>query len=401
MWNISPSNMGNAGLPEPSQSDDYYRFIEGGGWGSGHSVNPLSGAPYPPNVVPRGDFARVLAEYWADGPSSETPPGHWFTILNHVHDHPMFERRFKGAGPLVDVLEWDVKAYLVLGGAMHDAAISAWGVKGWYDYVRPISALRYMASLGQSSDPALPSYHPNGITLRPGYIELITHETTAPGGRHREYRGFEGEIAFRTWRGPDYVYFPDRETAGVGWILGTAWWPYQQPTFVTPPFAGYVSGHSTFSRAAAEVLTELTGSPYFPGGLGEYICYRNQFLIFEDGPSVDVRLQWATYFDASEQSSFSRIWGGIHPPADDLPGRGIGSVVGLDAFARAERIFELKPTCGGDANGDGTVDGADLSVLLFQFGQNVPPGTAADLNGDGIVNGADLSVLLFRFGAGC
>ena len=30
--------------------------------------------------------------------------------------------------------------------------------------------------------------------------------------------------------------------------------PYQASNFVTPPFAGYTSGHSTFSRATAEAL---------------------------------------------------------------------------------------------------------------------------------------------------
>ena len=59
------------------------------------------------------------------------------------------------------------------------------------------------------------------------------------------------------------------------------------------------------------------------------------------------------------------------------------------------------PSCGGDANGDDVVDGADLSVLLGQFGQSVVPGTGADFNGDGAVDGADLSVLLFRFGTAC
>ena len=31
-----------------------------------------------------------------------------------------------------------------MGGAMHDAAISAWGSKGYYDYARPISVIRYL-----------------------------------------------------------------------------------------------------------------------------------------------------------------------------------------------------------------------------------------------------------------
>ena len=66
---------------------------------------------------------------------------------------------------------------------------------------------------------------------------------------------------------------------------------------------------------------------------------KNEFLVFEEGPSVDVVLQWATYRDASDQTSLSRIWGGIHPPVDDIPGRIIGIEVGLDAFALAERYF--------------------------------------------------------------
>ena len=113
------------------------------------------------------------------------------------------------------------------------------------------------------------------------------------------------------------------------------WWPYQRPTFVTPPFAGYVSGHSTFSRAAAEALTRLTGDPFFPGGLAEFTAERNAFLVFEQGPSVDVVLQWATYRDAADQSALSRIWGGIHPPVDDVPGRRMGVAVAERGWTRA------------------------------------------------------------------
>jgi hypothetical protein len=128
----------------------------------------------------------------------------------------------------------------------------------------------------------------------------------------------------------------------VGWIRCENWWPYQRPSFVTPPFAGYVSGHSTFSRAAATILTEFTGSEYFPGGLGEFEAPRNEFLVFEQGPSVDVTLQWATYFDASDETSLSRIYGGIHPPQDDIPGRFMGDAIGREAFDFASRLFGPK-----------------------------------------------------------
>ena len=332
IWDISPKSIGNVDIESLPNSfddyDDFYNIIDGGDNGSGHSINPHTNAPYESQMVPRGDYARVLAEFWADGPDSETPPGHWFTILNYVNDNPLLEKKLQGNGDELDPLEWDVKSYFLLSGAMHDAAISAWSVKGWYDYIRPISAIRYMADLGQSSDENLPNYHENGIPLKPGFVELV---------------GENDELAFRkpeninkiklfTWKGHSYINNTETDKAGVGWILAENWWPYQRPSFVTPPFAGYVSGHSTFSRAAAEVLTLLTGSEYFPGGLGEFKAKKNEFLVFEEGPSVDVTLQWATYRDASDQCSLSRIWGGIHPPADDLPGRIIGKKVGVDAF---------------------------------------------------------------------
>ena len=114
------------------------------------------------------DFYRAIAEYWADGPTSETPPGHWNLIANAVADTPGFERRFGGEGPELDPLEWDVKTYFALNGAVHDAAIAAWGLKAFYDSVRPISMIRYMGGLGQSSDPAGPSYDPDGLPLGGG-----------------------------------------------------------------------------------------------------------------------------------------------------------------------------------------------------------------------------------------
>ncbi len=334
MIDISPNSRGNNTL--------------GTNDGNGYAVNPATNQPYSPQIVPAADYYRVLAEFWADGPDSETPPGHWFTIANYVSDHFLLVKRIGGIGPLVDDLEWDVKLYLALGGGVHDAAIAAWGTKGWYDYVRPISAIRYMADNGQSSDPDLPSYGAHGIGLKPGVIELVTEATTASGERHEHLVGLQGrnigKIAIWAWRGHPYISDPETEIAGVGWILAENWWPYQRPAFVTPPFAGYISGHSTFSRAAAEIMTMFTGDAFFPGGLGEFLAIRNEFLVFEDGPSVDVNLQWATYRDASDETSISRILGGIHPTADDIPGRLIGSQVGNEAYLLALQHYGSWPT---------------------------------------------------------
>lgn len=336
IWDISPGAIGNLDSlpPDPADWRDFYK-IEGGDPSTGYALNPATGQPYEPNLVPRGDYTRVLAEFWADGPDSETPPGHWFTILNYVNDHLDLQKRFEGQGEELSELEWDVKCYFTLGGAMHDAAISAWGIKGYYDYVRPISAIRYMAELGQSSDPNGSSYHPGGLLLKPGYSEVI--QSGDPLEAYPDQ--LKGRIKLMAWAGPTEISDPETDVAGVSWITARTWWPYQRPTFVTPPFAGYVSGHSTYSRAAAEVLTLITGDPFFPGGMGEFVAKKNEFLVFEDGPSQDVVLQWATYRDASDQTSLSRIWGGIHPPADDIPGRIIGKKIGVAAFEKASSYF--------------------------------------------------------------
>ena len=305
--------------------------------GTGHPVNPATGQPYAPDVVKVGDYARALTEFWADGPKSETPPGHWNVIANRASDELDPNLHIGGTGPVVDRLQWDVKLYLALNGAVHDAAIAAWGLKGEYDGTRPISMIRYMGGLGQSSDPSLPSYDAEGLPLVPGLIELITKQTTAAGQRHSTLEGHEGEIAVHAWAGNPAD--PKTQVSGVAWILATTWVPYQLPTFVTPSFQGYASGHSTFSRAAAEVMTGFTGSEFVPGGLDEWTT-RVGSLKVESGPARDVTLQWATYYDAADMAGQSRLFGGIHVQADDFTGRRIGSECGTAAWARAQLYYQ-------------------------------------------------------------
>ncbi|HYB97840.1 MAG TPA: vanadium-dependent haloperoxidase [Candidatus Limnocylindrales bacterium] len=320
---ISPGARGNSSLG----TDD----------GTGHPLNPATGAPYAANVVRRADWTRVTAEFWADGPASETPPGHWNTIANEVSSHPDFERRFEGAGPLIEELEWDVKLYLALNGALHDAAVAAWNVKRVYDYPRPISMIRYMASKGQSSDPMSDNYDPEGLPLEPGLVELITPLTTAPGERHAHLAGNEGQIAILAWGGNPAN--PDTQYAGADWIRAIDWVPYQLSTFVSPAFPGYVSGHSTFSRAAAEVMTAITGDSFFPGGIHE-VHVPEGGLAFEAGPAEDISLQWATYFDAADDAGISRRLSGIHVWADDYAGRTMGAAIGQDAWLLAKQFFD-------------------------------------------------------------
>ena len=389
MINISPSVRGNRPLGTHDEV--------------GYPMNPATGLPYEDNFVLSSDYGRILAEFWADGPESETPPGHWNVIANEVSDDPLIEKRIGGVGPVVDDLEWDVKLYLAMNGASHDAAVAAWGVKREYDYVRPITKIRYQGRMGQSSNPELPSFNADGLPLIEGMIELITAETIAPGGRHRNVfdnanqdpvgnffpifseAELTGKIAVKAWNHePDD---PDNDVSGTDWILAQNWVPYQDDNFVTPAFAAYVSGHSTFSRASAEVMSLITGDPYFPGGLGE-MEFDPTFLDFEDGPTANVTLQWATYYDAADEAGISRLWGGIHVPADDFAGRIMGSSIGIGAYEKASAMF-LANRILGDANGDGVVNLLDIFVfvdLITSDGYSLN----ADFNEDGAVDKTDV-----------
>ena len=408
MLDISPGSIGNLS-PElfDLEYEDYdliYNWENGGDVSDGHSENPITGSVYEAQIVNRGDYSRVLAEFWADGPDSETPPGHWFVLLNYVSDHPDFTPRWHGEGEELDPLEWDILSYFTLGGTLHDAAIAAWSHKGWYDYIRPVSAIRWMADRGQCTDPDLPSFNPAGLPLFDGWAEMVGYTDPLFPSQYDI-----GKTKVRAWKGPSFINNPESDVAGVDWILAENWWPYQRPSFVTPPFAGYISGHSTFSRAAAEVMTVITGDAYFPGGMGEFLSPQNEFLVFEDGPSQDVVLQWATYRDASDQCSLSRIWGGIHPPADDIPGRRLGIQVASYALTQADYFINLSPsgpsnTCAGDLSGNGNIGVEDMLSLLSSFGS--PANTfgnsgSADFNSDGIIGVDDMPAFLSLFGTAC
>jgi hypothetical protein len=305
--------------------------------GRGYAENPVTAAPYASQFVRRGDFGRVLAEFWADGPTSETPPGHWNTIANGVADHPETSRRLFGEGDPLDPLAWDVHVYFALNGAVHDAAIAAWELKRDHLTARPITLIRYMGQRGQRTDPDGPSYDPEGLPLVNGLIEVVTEESSAEGERHAHLRRYVGDIAVRSWRGEPGDR--DNELGGVGWVRAVEWIAYQRRTFVTPAFPGYISGHSTFSRAAAVVLAGLTGSSAFPGGLASY-RFEPGYLFFERGPTAPVSLEYATYFDAADQAGQSRLWGGIHVRQDDFDGRRTGAVVGEGALELARSYFD-------------------------------------------------------------
>jgi hypothetical protein len=143
----------------------------------------------------------------------------------------------------VDDLEWDVKMYFAINAALHDAACACWAAKRYYDGWRPIGAVRYLASLGQATDPGAASYNPHGLPLIPNLIELVTPATVASG----HHAGLTpGKIAVLAWPGPPADTTQDH--SGVTWIHADTWSPYQRTNFVTPAFP--VTSRATAPSAA-------------------------------------------------------------------------------------------------------------------------------------------------------
>ena len=220
------------------------------------------------------DEQKMIAEYWADGPSSETPPGHWCLFAQFVshRDHHS--------------LDDDIKMFFVLTNALMDAGIAAWDAKRAFDSVRPVTAVHLLYA---------------GNPVR------------AWGGRFK----------------------------GTQTISGENWQPYQANVMAsTPPFPEFVSGHSTFSAAAAEVLKRFSGSDIF----GASVSFAPGRSKVEPGltPRELITLSWPTFTAAAEQAGMSRRLCGIHFADADLGGRMIGKKVGERAWQHAWALIDGK-----------------------------------------------------------
>jgi hypothetical protein len=221
------------------------------------------------------DEQKMIAEYWADGPRSELPPGHWnlFAQLVARRDHH---------GDQKHGVERDVKLFFVLTNAVSDAGCCAWDNKRAFNSVRPITAIRTL---------------------------------------------FRGRMV-RAWAGP---------YQGTQLIDGAAWFPYQPTTFPTPPFPEYSSGHSNFSAAGAEILGRFTHNDRF--GASATLRAGSSKVEPGAVPASDLTLSWATFSDAADEAGISRRYGGIHFEQGDLDARATGRIAAALAWQKAREYW--------------------------------------------------------------
>jgi hypothetical protein len=187
-------------------------------------------------------------------------------------------------------LDEDAKVFMALNYALLDAGITAWDAKRQWNSVRPITAVRWLE---------------------------------------------KGQLV-QAWGGP---------YQGTKTIRGEDWLPYQRANFVTPSFPEYLSGHSTFSAAAAMLLKSATGSDTFgmpvtiPAGSSTVEPRTDS----QPGvPAAPVTVSWKSFTAAADQAGISREYGGIHFNDGDFEARQAGEDIGLQAWSKAKTYFNGK-----------------------------------------------------------
>lgn len=142
------------------------------------------------------DREKVIAEYWADGPNSELPPGHWALFAEFVsaRDHHS--------------LDEDVKMFFAMTNAVLDASVSSWNFKRVYDYIRPVSAIHFLFA-GQQvrawAGPGLGTRLIDGATwqpyqastiVTPPFPEYVSGHSIFSGSAARVLKLFTGSDRF-------------------------------------------------------------------------------------------------------------------------------------------------------------------------------------------------------------
>lgn len=114
-----------------------------------------------------------------------------------------------------------------------------------------------------------------------------------------------------------YTYNYIRPETFINQYIDRDWVPLIQ----TPPFPEYPSAHSVTSASAATILTKVLGEQY-------------AFVDSAEVPYGRPSRRFASFYEAAEQASMSRLYGGIHFMAALEKGRDQGREIGSFIFSR-------------------------------------------------------------------
>jgi hypothetical protein len=229
------------------------------------------------------DEQKAAAEFWV--PWGSSPAVHLMEFTKYISARDDLR------------IDDEVKLFFLTSTALHDTAVAVWDAKYQYDYIRPITAIR---ALG---DVRLQAWQPRHLPVAFAY--------SAPATRYAP------------------LSVPAQGNA-IAEIAAKDWQPY----LATPAFPAYVSGHSAFTAAWARMMELVTARPEFGMHVAVRRLYVEQRLL--DHP---IEFVFPTFWSAAESSGQSRIYGGIHWPADNRQGLALGKAVAEQAWQRGQQLF--------------------------------------------------------------
>ncbi len=181
------------------------------------------------------------------------------------------------------------------------------------------------------------------------------------------------------------------------------------------PTRGYIVEQSSFTLTLGSTVMSVQHP--FPAGEVPYFVIRNNDPAV-DGFWVSTNVDFPLGVPINQTGSFGPFIGNysVTYTGDTLVSLDILDAVGSDDFTGLtvfhwtvndgpfeplgmvieQLTLSVAAPCAADLNGSGTVDAADLALLLGAWGSN--PGHPADFNGDDAVNAADLALLLGAWG---
>ncbi len=214
------------------------------------------------------DEHKAIVEFMRDGPRSTGQSGHWLRFAADVSRRDQHD------------LDMDVKLYFVVANVAHDAFISCWETKRYYDSSRPWTLVRHY---------------------------------------------YKGQM-IKGWAGPE---------GGVVDMPAEEWHPYSPYVFITPPFPGYTSGHATVSGACSKAIELFTGSDEYG-----FFEQRRHCELTEEDPGDMITLDLPTWSAVAEMAALSRAMGGYHIPVDNHVGLAVGREIAQWSWPKYKAYFD-------------------------------------------------------------
>jgi hypothetical protein len=219
---------------------------------------------------------KVIAEFWAGGPGTVTPPGMWVVFLD------IFLRSNS-----CDLLK-EIKTYTLLCSVLYQSSICAWRLKRDHMQARPVQKIRQYEH-GKEINQAW-----NSKTLGQYWLPYQELNFVTP-----PFPDFvSGHSTFSSASSKIFCYLFETDTINLA-----------NPAINNP--------------ILQKLCPILTNTLNF--SLNNIFIMPHKSTIEDDIPSTSINLSWNTWSDMARSSGKSRIYGGIHVESSNQAGQILGS----------------------------------------------------------------------------